>query len=698
MTVQAAAALLQQVRNTAPIQATSTFSPGASSEELVAGISSLDGRGPAEAAGALLEAGTHPNADMAVFRRIVARADTMARNLEPIDPGAAAQVRELRAQLQVLTADSAPSAPPPPQRPVSPAPSSGTPASDVLTGAALSTTVSPVHRGDPVFIGPYSLNTDALNNMSLEAAGDFGVARVSVPNPVTGEVVVHRSSHLAAPHPDDPTKCAIKLIPCRNQPGHGYYGTSGGDMIIDSTGQQVKGHEILAAEIRKVMGLRDDTPVFATATYGHPEDGAINAGGGEPPHYMPQRYSSHTGRIVGDGFRVTSAPEGYQSEQLSPGNWSLIVVGFELKGEDPNELAHNGNQLQAMLNYGVPFSSDYTADKVRASTLAKQLTYFKDWVTMDADVRDNPDRWVYCAEHQSMLDNLNVNLPMNPEMFTEIWGPTEGPRIWEAANSLHEQATGETMTPRYFEPLWKKEAKDLGLTDFNPARDDRGFHFAQAMPTESNADLVLGVIDNYFSPAKMSSLASMGALMSFRDQSVDRMDIAPEVFDMHAIPVIQQMMVHEALCGEPSMAGAPGPMLDAWAQQMTQAVFLALGGRPDHDSPTAQQLSQTIMSVFQQPEIRDVIAAAQPMSRMESAKTYLWPALQPILESAHAIEHGADHKAERNAAPGTFVATMQHPDYRLSSPKHIEVKYIGHAIDAQNIEGVSLPPAAEEER
>ncbi|MEM6533942.1 MAG: hypothetical protein AAF654_15075 [Myxococcota bacterium] len=475
--------------------------------------------------------------------------------------------------------------------------------------------------------------------------------------------------------------------PTTGEPGVHLVAISNRDIVLPN-GEQVNGYHLADQAVRKAMNLPDGAPVSYTGHFLHPEVPHIS----EASYYANQIFTTHSHVYRGEG-KIFEAPGGPGQAYVK--NYLVLAVAFELKGQDMAEVARNGEIHGNAWSPSTEFAEDYTADRVEIKDLKSLFHYVESRLRDPESHNYDPNRWQYCAEHVDFLENVKFNLPTNRQAWQDVYGAEQGSELYDAFCALHTAETGSAPTENFFTPLWKLE----GVTDPRNCTDPKkGLIF----PRESNADLVFGFVDAYFSPREQSALAAVNAVVSLEDQLVERMDLdGSSTYHDVSLPIIQALMIHEA-----NVVGGGDPTYVAGlVQQALPAITGMIMEGTGESQAEAQARAAKILAPIGRfegeaflpgPEFQGILARG-PMSRADSYDQFLLPATKDAFKAAESVRPGEQYLAQHNTPPGAFLRIAQNPAIATEGREDIlGVHVIGHLTDvADTTQEAGQPRAAE---
>lgn len=538
-------------------------------------------------------------------------------------------------------------------------------------------------KGEASFEGGWKIKSgdleDAYNGIPAQ---QFGTTNVKVP---TGDVNV-RDMHYEL----GDGKVGMRFVPVSDM-----------DPIKMPDGSEVDKAAPMDNFLREEMGLSADDPIFALIAYVHPEKHTGDLGDLSKNQLKTEMGQTHMGAYLGEG-NTSNSPETYHSRSWEVDGYPANVQMVSLDGVDQGLLNKNALLADKVLNTGVKFPSDYKQDTFRTIDLNTNLMFYRDWINDEDYLKNDPTWHCYCAEHKTIVTNIMLNVPHNEDSFKEIFGNDEGAKLWDTFKEKFADQNGRPFTAAdetKFEPLWKKEG--LTADQIRPFKDHaewqshndartsgnldsyNGFKalepgLGMAWPPETTSDLMSDFVETYGSFVDHNAVISASVLMGFKGTANDRMGMSDEEYFSHTIPVINKMMIAEAMVGAPENP-------EEWMKQTTGALYVALGGEKEDFGPDGS-INPDIMGLVNNcmqgakaklPEL----AQASPISR-EEAYAWLKPALQGDIEKARTLGV-AEGKVEFYSPPAV--------SHRVSiglheSSKFVNIKTLCTAVNHHELE------------
>jgi hypothetical protein len=477
----------------------------------------------------------------------------------------------------------------------------------------------------------------------------------------------------------------------------------------------VKDHDAAAAKkmdalLRKEMGLKAKDPLFAYVSYIHPEEHSGNLKQLGTEMVKTEMGTTHLGAYVGGG-RTTNSPENYHDTTWSVKGYPANVQVISMKGTDQATLNKNLLAADSVLNKGVQFPPDYKNDPLRTVDLNTTLMFYRDWLSDAPYLKTDPTWFTYCAEHKTIVTNVGLNVPHNADSFKEIFGPTDGPALWEKFKTKFKEANGREFTSAdetKFEPLWKKDG--LSAADIRPptkaeydayqkARFDgslksgayRGYQplpvgKAMAWKPETTADLVKNFMETYAPFDKVGGYASAATILGFKDVVGPRMGLDDTTYIATAMPILDKIMVAEALARAPADPAG----LAKWTEQAAAGLYVAFGGKPSDLAPggtvDAQRMGlakaclQAIPTAA--PQLAQ-LAQLPPDKRNEAAYTWMRGAIASDMDKARAVMVSDPSKTEFYSPP---AVTNRVVNGLVDADPNVSLRVVATAVDASEVQ------------
>lgn len=360
-------------------------------------------------------------------------------------------------------------------------------------------------------------------------------------------------------------------------------------------GTPVRGSEALDELLRREYGFAADdakAPLFALYGLTHPELYDLDFSLLADLHFLKTENSiTHLGAYIGAG-QTRNSPASYgamrweilhQARQKPLGRLEsrgypahIYVVRPRIPGVDTRSFLHNiliTLRLLNELNDGPSFPIDYKSDWVQAINLEETLAFYRAWIDPEwkrdprddkpylQKIKEDPLYQSYCSEHLTIVLNVAVNLVQNEQGYKDLWGASDGGKLWQLAKRRYENrerlvtiGNGVYMTQelgpnanskfpeidsRRLTPLWKT----LGIR--NPVREKTPFK-GLIYPLVTNADLVAAMIEQYANWVDVGPVLATGVLFHFLPEAMRRTGISQADYLQFAIKFATKMIKHDA--------------------------------------------------------------------------------------------------------------------------------------------------------
>ena len=354
-------------------------------------------------------------------------------------------------------------------------------------------------------------------------------------------------------------------------------------------GSQVGGSKVMDDFLRKQMGLGPDDPIFALIAYQHPEENRGNLKALATEMVKTEGGETHLGAYLGNGA-TRNSPEGYHNHVWENAGYPATVQIVSLEGVAQGTLNRSFETASAILNKGVKFPGDYKNDPYRTIDLKTTLGFYEGWLTDEEKLKSDPSWFTYCAEHQTIVTNIGLNVPPNEKAYREIWGDEKGARLFALAKTKYTAATGKPMPEADFTPLWKTD----GIADpLHETAIGKGLAWAP----ETTSDLVVNFLETYASFPDVGAPASAAMALGFKDVVTERTGITDADYLKLALPIVSKMFVADALTTDFTRVPIAG-----YLKQKTAEAYVAVGGKPADFAPGGaidpqkMALAQTMMA------------------------------------------------------------------------------------------------------
>lgn len=544
---------------------------------------------------------------------------------------------------------------------------------------------SVVHYEGPTEIQGARLNASALSQIGIELE-KLGTTTVELPQPDgTSKSYVVRDMQYELAN----GKVGMRLVPVAD---HDAAASAQMDAII-----------------REESGLQPNDPIYTLVAYIHPEEnkGTLRDMGGR--FLKTEMGATHLGAYLGEA-KTTNSPGGYHGNTWGVGHglpYPANVQVLSMEGVDQATLNKNLVMADAVLNDGVEFPGDYKNDPFRTVDLNTTLMFYRDWIKGEDYLHDDETWHTYCAEHKTVAVNVGLNVPHNLESFQEIFG-AEGTALWEQFKGKFEELNNRPFTAAdetRFEPLWKKE----GLTadqirapskEEYDAFEDARFEGQQALHAgwkplpagkglawrpETTADLLKNFVETYASFQDVGAYPGIATIMSFKDQVVERLGVGADVFMGLALPVMNKMVIAEAMARGPT---DPAQM-EEWSKTAAASIYVSLGGTVDELTsgqvkPELMQLAQACLSGLGAAQADIARVAARPQEERETlAYAFLRKSIEEDVEKARGVQAGRRGLTEAYSPP---AVTNRVVNGLVEKSKFIDLRVVATAVDVGHVE------------
>ena len=441
--------------------------------------------------------------------------------------------------------------------------------------------------GQSNFPSPYELTDLALKNFDVSRE-NFGSTEILLPS---GQHYIVKD--YVYPLPDG--TIGMHFIPVND------YGS-----ILTPENEQVNGNSIIDKFLRDKMKLRDDEPIYALLNYFHPEQ---NKGSIEFLTTKSDKIEmgfTHLGAYHGLGY-TTNSPFLYHANRFSvDGSTDNTIFGYpanvqiiSMTGVPQSTLNKNLQYADTILNFGIMFPKNYKESKFRASNLNISLMFYRDWIKYEGYLRNDDTWFTYCAAHKTLVANVALNLPHNLQSFQEVYGQEEGSDLFQRFVKLYSNIIGPdpgfvSVNETDFVPLWKQQGftveqiSPFTLDEFNDYQSARHENrlgtFTGKKPLKPNqgtvwtaqtsADVIYNFIRQYVEILDASSVGSSAVILAFMPIIDERMGISPLEYLVHAMPMIEKLMVADA-----SIFAAKDQ--NNYLQTVFTELIIAFGGKSD---------------------------------------------------------------------------------------------------------------------
>lgn len=443
--------------------------------------------------------------------------------------------------------------------------------------------------GKSNYPGPYELTDIALKKYNIERE-KFGSTEILLPN---GNHYTVKDYQYELPD----GSIGMHFIPISDT-----------GSVLNSKKEYVPGASLIDEFLREKMQLAKNDPIYAFINYFHPEQNKGDI------KYLASKDKvemgfTHLGGYYGQGY-TTNAPMLYHSHRFGvdgsvdntnygyPANVQII----SLQNVSQATLNKNFRYVDTCLNSGVMFPNKsplgYMDSIFRVVDINTALMFYRDWIRFEGYLRTDDTWYTYCAAHKTVVTTVALNLPHNLKSFQEVYGNDEGKKLFEQFKLFYNNIIGPDpgflpADETDFEPLWKKEGftpvqinpftKDEYFA-YDKARRDRSLtHFTGKKPLkpdqatgwapQSSAEVIFVFMQVYADMLDAGSIIASASILAFMDQIDQRMGISKAQYLLHAMPIINHLMIADA-----SVNAAKDP--DHYLQNAFTGLCLAFGGQP----------------------------------------------------------------------------------------------------------------------
>ncbi|OGR14426.1 MAG: hypothetical protein A2341_04745 [Deltaproteobacteria bacterium RIFOXYB12_FULL_58_9] len=375
---------------------------------------------------------------------------------------------------------------------------------------------------------------------------------------------------------------------------------------VDGNPVTLKGGEVFDAVIRERDGLKKSDPVWSVLAYEHPE--SWNNPDGETlakENLGTEARQTHLGGYLGEA-ETYNAPETYHGRTFSVSGYPARAFGMNVKGWEKADLNKNAHYAARAMNFDVTFPPDYKSDVYRTIDINTALFFYKNWLILKGgeeagytrtqieaarQLEDDPTWQTYCAEHQSIVAIIAMNVEHSESGFKQVFGD-EGKKLFAAFKNVYNKSADsnshavwddatdglEFSTTDKRKGLWELE----GLTqeqirpwksfeeysDYVKFKIDNGAQAkwtspsgdgwqgpitgaALPWPAETTADLVRDLMVQYFPWERASAVGSISMILGFGDKAAERNGVPFPKFAEITTPFFQKFIEAEALCFNP---------------------------------------------------------------------------------------------------------------------------------------------------
>lgn len=564
-------------------------------------------------------------------------------------------------------------------------PTGGAAANSPLAGTPA---LSPIHfQGEAKYTGAVITDEALTGEYQGVPRNEFGTTRVA--NPAGGSTLIHDNQYKL-----DDGSVGMHLIPVKDD--------------------DPAANKAMDDYIRKKEGLGPKDHVFALLNYIHPERAAAPQSIKDlaTASLATENNTTHMGAYYGQG-KTLNSPENYHSKTWETKGYPANVTTISLEGVKQSELNKNLYNTGVVQNKGVEFPGDYKNDPYRTTDLNTTLMFYRDWIKNESYLHDDNSWKTYCAEHQTNVVNIGLNLPHNEASFKEVFGKDEGAALWAKYKAKYKEATGKAFTAAdetHFTPLWKKaglDAKQIRpptkaeYDDYQKARFDgrldNGTYTGKYKPLapgvgmawkpETTADLVKNFVETYSSFRDVGGFGAAAAVMGFMDPAVQRTGIGNDKYLEAAMPIVNKMMIAEAMARGPASAADLG----AWTKEATGKLYVAFGGKPEDFAPGGtvnpkiMGLAQAGMKGLAAPGVADQIARAAALpadKRNDFAYGWMRREIQTDLDNARNVRVANSNMVEAYTPPAVLTRIT---NGMVEKSPFVTIKTIATAVDDSDV-------------
>jgi hypothetical protein len=345
------------------------------------------------------------------------------------------------------------------------------------------------------------------------------------------------------------------------------------------------------------------------------------------------------------------------------------------------------------------------------------------------------EEWTtYCGEHRgSAVNALQFNLSFNKAGFQEVYGADEGAKLWDIYSQVMDKIIADRGLPRRgeerdgvvweggaaaeslknadgsdFVPLWKR----LGhtATDVKPfaSFEQHAAYFdalrqgadaleqyragggvvplspGRSMPfgMQTNADLIAAFITKFHSWPEVGGFQSASAVLAFMQTAMKRHGIGPEAYVKLSAPIINKMLMAEALA-----TGATDDFF-ATAKAKLQAHLEPLAQMIPANAPNRDQEVEKFKALCAQVEA----AVAQNRGPLPRPLAYVKfrEMIEVDLKAAREQEVGDRQKNVSHNCPPGLLADLIHGfhDDKNWNGGLIKVQYLATLMDHSELKQV----------
>ena len=400
--------------------------------------------------------------------------------------------------------------------------------------------------------------------------------------------------------------------------------------------EQVRGSEIMDKTLRAAMGYTGqdlvDGPIFGIITYSNIDTKKATFAD-IFKNLKTEGGITHMGVYIGNGA-TRNSPTGYHKDSWQVKNYPANVTVASFKGAK-DQKTFNTNAILAVrilneLNMGPTFPSDYKFDYFRSISLKEILDFYRGWLDPQwvrpgdtepflTKLKSNNSYATYCAEHITIAFNIALNVAQNEQGYKDIWGDTEGAKLWSLAQSrwktdrrtVNSQGSlawaefnGIPTGDATFRPLWKlKGVKgsvqggvNMGMIGNSKIQQ---LGFSMAWPAETLTDIARDFTAQYSPWEYVGPVMSASTVLAFEKEFVTRMGMNRETYLAHATPMLVPMFQYHAAA---TLAGVAEAQREAHLEQLLakyQEGMAKVFATFQYDASTASTLTKTIFDSLQ---------------------------------------------------------------------------------------------------
>lgn len=555
---------------------------------------------------------------------------------------------------------------------------------------------------------PSVITNAAHRNETTVLAGEWRLAnstRYSTNSGVPGAVEVHIAPGTSVVVRDlhyqvAPGQFGLRLLPTVERPGQvnsaqwRAYPPEG----QTANGTVVKGSEIVDAHLRKELGLREDqadAPLFALVAYSRmAETRDVSF---SQIKDLSQNRTTHLGAYLGKGITRHSPRNYAETQGWNNAGYPVQVSIVTMRGVEPavfNSTASASLRMLNEFNNGVRFpEGDYKFDYYRQVNLKEVLDYYRGWIDakwertpgegpFQKKLLEDPSFHCYCSEHVTLALNVAANVPHNKARYQQIWGQTEGAKLYELARQRYQETFREPLPETEFTPLWERQ----GIR--HPTVHTRTGDALVWHPM-TVADLLRGFMTQYANWQRLGPVPSGLALLGFAGEANRRIGLPVEQFVRMSVPVIAKMLTFHAA---QTLAQVPrGATFDAAFAQYLRQTQQGFETAITQGGSAAEAARTPVNHALRALEGSKTWVAENPLPNAEVARMAFERAITPDLAAARAIEPLLDigssiaqgQKFVQHYSPPHLVYMINNGLYQTNP--HIQVRMVGTTLPASEL-------------